>query len=245
MKTRIIFLALLLAPAPPSLAQTYIYYKYTSGTGFIVNNEGNVITNAHVVRNCKSISILTPRGEEDAKLVDADTKNDLAVLKTAYIAKGLAPLRWNISDLRVGDSVVMLGYPGREGSKGQESYKKTRIVSLKGPAGEAQWLQLKSVAEHGNSGGPVLDSSGNVIAVITGIAQIYNADEQGHPVGSMLSQSDIAITLPALQEFLRLRGISFYESGSSGASYDDSRLHDEALDYTVPVRCITSTETRS
>ncbi len=224
--------------AMPSFAQQMIYYKISSGTGFLINNDGHVVTNEHVVRGCKSISILTPKGEEQADLVATHPERDLAVLKTAYIGKTTAPMRWNISDLHVGDGVVVMGYPGQEGSTGHSQYKKTSITSLKGPTGEDQWIQLASVASKGNSGGPVLDGSGNVIAVISGMAMTYHVGADGKPIGAPVKKSDVAITLAALQDFLRDHGVSFYESTSGNVAYGDGVLRDNARNFIVPVRCI-------
>jgi serine protease Do len=224
--------------ATPALAQQTVLYKISSGTGFVVNNEGHVITNAHVVKACKSISILTAKGEEQAELVAADSTQDLAVLKTGYISPYNAPLRWNIRDLKVGDPVVVMGYPGQEGSTGHYKFKKSTITSLKGPTGQDSYIQLSSVAAHGNSGGPVLDGSGNVIAVISGTALTYRADANGKPLGDPVGQSDVAITLAALQQFLRANRISFYETPSGMVAYGDGVLRDNAKNFTFPVRCI-------
>ena len=234
----------LMMAAPLAYAQTTLYYKISSGTGFVINNTGNIVTNAHVVKACKSISILTPKGEEQATLVASDAKQDLAVLKTSYISQYIAPLRWNIRDLRVGDDVIVMGYPGQAGANGHYEYKKTRITSLAGPTGEERLIQLASVAAHGNSGGPVLDGSGNVIAVISGMAVTYQADRDGKPTGNALGQSDVAITLAALQDFLHAHSIDFYESSSGLVAYGDGVLRDNAHHFILPVRCIQSVEQR-
>lgn len=225
----------------PAFAQQTVVYKISSGTGFVVNNEGHVVTNAHVVKACKSISILTMKGEEQAELVAADSAQDLAVLKTGYISPYNAPLRWNISELKVGDGVVVMGYPGQEGSTGNYVFKKTTVTSLKGPTGENRFIQLASVASKGNSGGPVLDGSGNVIAVISGTALTYRADSEGKPTGNAIGQADVAITLEALQDFLRANRINFYETPSGLIAYGDGVLRDNAKNFIVPVRCIQDT----
>ena len=235
---------LTLAVATSAVAQPMVYYHYLSGTGFVINNEGDVITNAHVVKDCQSISILTAKGEEQAVLVAADTKQDLAVLKTHYLSPSIAPLRLNISDLKVGDDVIIMGYPGKEGAAGHYQFKKTKVLSLKGPGGQDRWIQLASVAAQGNSGGPVLDTNGNVIAVIAGMTLSYQADDNGNPVGSPLSQSDVAIPLAALQGFLHEHEISFYESNSDGRAYRDGDLRDNAHNFILPVRCIQDVVTR-
>ena len=234
----IIWCFYLLFSTLPALAQQTVLYKISSGTGFVVNNEGHVVTNAHVLKRCKSISILTAKGEEQAQLVAADAEQDLAVLKTGFVSPFTAPLRWNIRDLKVGDSVVVMGYPGQEGSTGHYKFRKTSITSLKGPTGEDRFIQLTSVAAQGNSGGPVLDGSGNVIAVISGTALTYRADAGGQPVGNAIGQTDVAITLAALQDFLRANRINFYESASGLVAYGDGVLRDNAKNFIVPVRCI-------
>lgn len=231
--------ALLAVPfALSAQAQQSVLYKISSGTGFVINNEGHVVTNAHVVTGCQSISILTGKGEVEAKLIAADSGRDLAVLKTGYISPYNAPLRWNISELKVGDGVIIMGYPGQEGSTGHYVYKKTSITSLKGPTGEPNFLQLASVASKGNSGGPVLDGTGNVIAVISGTALTYRADSAGKPTGNPIGQADVAITLAALQDFLRSNRINFYENPSGLIAYGDGVLRDNAKNFTFPVRCI-------
>jgi S1-C subfamily serine protease len=244
MHLRPIFLFLALTMALPALAQQATYYRISSGTGFVINNEGNVVTNAHVVKGCQSISILTAKGEEQAGLVAADTEMDLAVLKTPYISPSIAPLRWNISDLRVGDDVIVMGYPGEQGASGHYQFKKTKLVSLKGPAGEEKWIQLASVAAKGNSGGPVLDTSGNVIAVISGMAMTYRVNPDGGLSEKAVGRSDVAIPLAALEDFLHEHAIHSYASASGLVAYSDGALRDNARNFIVPVRCIQDVESR-
>lgn len=151
---------------------------------------------------------------------------------------GVAPLRWNISELSVGAPVQVIGFPGKAGVDGHYSFKKTSVTSLVGPTGEPRWLQLGSVAEHGNSGGPVLDVAGNVIGVISGMAQTYRVASDGRPEDKPIAQTDIAITLNTLQDFLHENNVSFYESASGLIAYADGALESNALKFTVPIRCI-------
>lgn len=219
-------------------AQTLTYFKISSGTGFVINRGGDIVTNAHVLRDCQSIGVLGEGGETPAALVASDPARDLAVIRAPLDARMMvAPLRWNISDLNVGDSVVLLGFPGQAGAEGHASFKKTTVTALTGPRGEDDWIQLSSVAEQGNSGGPVLDTAGHVIAVIAGIAQTYHADASGRPTGPVVGQSDVAITLGALQDFLQAHGIPFYQSETGAVGYADPILVSNAHKFIVPIRC--------
>ena len=231
---------ILLLVAPLALAQTTIL-KISAGTGFVISRNGNIITNAHVVRGCESINVHTPQGDLPATLRASDAEHDLAVLEVKGLSGApTAPLRWNIGALKVGDPVVVMGFPGKEGVNGHYSFKTTTVTSLMGPTGEPRWIQLASVAEHGNSGGPVLDMTGNVIGVISGMAQTYRVGRDGKPEDKPLTQTDVAITLPTLQDFLHRNAISFYESPSGLVGYAYNALEANAVKFIVPVRCIQS-----
>ena len=230
--------------APIVTAQTTLL-KISAGTGFVVNPNGNVVTNAHVVRNCQSMTVLTPHGDTPATLIASDETHDLAVLDVHGLSGvPMAPLRWNIKDLKVNDPVEMIGFPGQAGMEGHVTFKKTTVTSLVGPTGEPLWIQLASVAEHGNSGGPVLDGSGNVIAVISGMAQTYRLTADGKPEAQPIQQSDVAITMASLQDFLNNNRVSFYESASGMTNYDDRRIEENALKFIVSVRCVQSKTNR-
>jgi S1-C subfamily serine protease len=229
--------------AVPAFAQQATYYKLSTGTGFVINNDGHVVTNEHVVQGCQSISILTAAGEKSATLVAADADTDLAVVKTAFIPKNFAPLRLNIDRLAVGDDVVVMGYPGTQGANGQATYKRSRVTGLLGPNGQEGWIQLTRAAEHGNSGGPVLDTSGNVIGVVRGMALTYRAGANGQPEGQPVSGFDIAITLPILQNFLRRHSIGFYQTYTGGLQDSDNRIAEDGREFIVSIRCVQGTET--
>ena len=242
-RTALVLILTLLATLSAASAQqpTQMLVKISAGTGFFINREGDIVTNAHVLHDCKSMSVHTTQGERPVTLRARDTEHDLAVLRMQGPVPEVAPLRWNIREVKVGDAVIVMGYPGEEGVANQYAFRKTQIIGLSGPTGEANWLQLGDVAEHGNSGGPVLDTTGNVIAVMTGKAKTYrvetgNVDSHQNP--TLIGESDVAITLTALQDFLHRNSIPFYEASSGDAGYADAQLEEKANQFIVPVRCI-------
>lgn len=243
---RPLLISLLLLAASPVLAQQAmvpVVMKVSAGTGFFVNHGGDLVTNAHVINQCQNISVRTLTGERAATLQAIDRTRDLAVLHVVGGAPvpAIASLRWNIRDLKIGDEVVLMGYPGQEGIAGHYQFKKSTVTALKGPTDEPQWLQLTSVAQHGNSGGPVLDGTGNVIGVITGNATTlrYALDASGNRVGSgeQIGNADVAITLPVLEDFLRQHNVGYFQASSGSTAYADILQERRANRFIVPIRC--------
>lgn len=239
---RLILLGLMvLVLAGPAFAQpTRWLVQFSSGTGFYINKSGHLITNAHVVKNCQNIAVRSGSAMLPAREVARDEKRDLAVLKVDGPAPSIAPLRWNIAALSPGDPVVLYGFPGEAGAQGKARYTRTTVTGLTGPTGEPQWLQLRSVAQQGNSGGPVLDTTGNVIAVIAGRAETYRTATSGNAKPQLVGLSDIAITLAALKDFLHDNRIPFYEASSGLVAYADGILERNAGKFITQVQCVHS-----
>jgi serine protease Do len=140
------------------------------GSGFIISTDGLVLTNAHVVREAKQVTVkLSDRHEFSAKVLGVDTATDIAVLKIA--AKGLPTVR--LGDARavqVGDYVLAIGAPF-----GFEQTATQGIVSAKGRSlpGDSYvpFIQTDAAVNPGNSGGPLFDAAGRVVGIN---AQIYS-----------------------------------------------------------------------
>ncbi len=140
------------------------------GSGFIVSTDGLVLTNAHVVRDAKQVTVrLSDRREFAAKVLGSDPATDIAVLKVD--AKGLPTVALgDARSLQVGDWVLAIGAP-----YGFEQTATQGIVSAKGRSlpGESvvPFIQTDAAVNPGNSGGPLFDAAGRVVGVN---AQIYS-----------------------------------------------------------------------
>ena len=140
------------------------------GSGFIVSADGLILTNAHVVRDAKDVVVkLTDRREFQAKVLGADPKTDIAVLKIDAKDLPVVPLG-NVKDLRVGDWVLAIGSPF-----GFENTVTAGVVSAKGRSlpddGYVPFIQTDVAVNPGNSGGPLFNSNGEVVGIN---AQIYS-----------------------------------------------------------------------
>jgi serine protease Do len=155
-----------------------------SGSGFIIDPAGIVVTNHHVVRETESITITLPgeRGSYTAELVGADPKTDLAVLRILDTDGRRFPFleRGRSSEARVGDWAIAVGNPlGQlEGSLtvGVISAKGRSDLAIAGGAPAYQdFIQTDAAINFGNSGGPLVDINGRAIGINTAI----NASGQG------------------------------------------------------------------
>ncbi len=139
------------------------------GSGFIISEDGLILTNAHVVRDAKEVMVhLSDRREFAAKVLGADPATDVAVLRIQ--AKGLPTVALGrLSDVEVGDRVLAIGAP-----YGLEQTATQGIISAKGRSlpGESvvPFLQTDAAVNPGNSGGPLFDGQGRVVGIN---AQIY------------------------------------------------------------------------
>jgi serine protease Do len=138
------------------------------GTGFAISNDGYVATNYHVVKGANAIYIQTHKGETlKAYLVAQEPSADLAILKVENknFRFGKTPLPYTIakSVSGLGQKVFTIGYP-----KDEVVYNEGYISCDNGYEGDAHSYQLEITANPGQSGSPVLDKYGSVIALITG-----------------------------------------------------------------------------
>jgi S1-C subfamily serine protease len=145
-----------------------------TGSGFVADNKGNILTNAHVVQGASKIEVgFSENKFIGAKLVGKDTSNDVAVLKVNLSKDQLKPIQLgNSSEARVGDPVVAIGNPF-----GLDRTVTAGIVSalqrqLKAPNGFtiSDVIQTDAAINPGNSGGPLIDAHGRVIGMNSQIA---------------------------------------------------------------------------
>ena len=140
------------------------------GSGFIVSSDGIILTNAHVVKDAKEVTVkLTDRREFRAKVLGSDPKTDVAVLRID--AKNLPVVSiGKTSELRVGEWVLAIGSPF-----GFENTVTAGVVSAKGRSlpddSAVPFIQTDVAVNPGNSGGPLFNARGEVVGINS---QIYS-----------------------------------------------------------------------
>jgi serine protease Do len=142
------------------------------GSGFIIDKEGYIITNNHVVQGAEEIKVKLADGREfTAKVIGRDPKTDLALIKISSSFESLPSLPLGDSDkMRVGDWVLAIGNPfGLEETVTQGIISATGRVIGSGPYDN--FLQTDAPINPGNSGGPLINLRGEVIGINTAIIQ--------------------------------------------------------------------------
>ncbi|MSO40921.1 MAG: trypsin-like serine protease [Solirubrobacterales bacterium] len=146
-----------------------------TGSGFVIDGDGHILTNAHVVEGASQIRVQLAKDSEplDAQVVGADTSSDVAVLKVEADSSDLHPLALgNSDDAAVGDPVVAIGNPfglDRTVTSGIVSALQRQIQAPNGFSID-DVIQTDAAINPGNSGGPLIDSSGRVIGINSQIA---------------------------------------------------------------------------
>jgi S1-C subfamily serine protease len=145
----------------------------STGSGFVIDESGDILTNAHVVEGATKVTVDLGDKTYDAKIVGRDTSSDVALLKVGADKKALHPLSFgNSSELQVGDPVVAIGNPfglDRTVTTGIVSALQRKIEAPNGFSIE-HVIQTDAAINPGNSGGPLIDGRGRVIGINSQIA---------------------------------------------------------------------------
>jgi len=138
------------------------------GSGFVISEDGYIVTNNHVIENADEISIEFFDGsKKDAKLIGTDPKTDIALLKVES-DKPLPFVQFGDSDqMRVGDWVMAMGNPLGQGFSVSAGIVSARNRELSGTYDD--YLQTDAAINRGNSGGPLFNMDGQVVGVNTAI----------------------------------------------------------------------------
>jgi putative serine protease PepD len=197
-----------------------------TGSGFVVDGSGHVVTAAHVVEGASSIKVAFANGTtRTATVTGRDEATDVAVLKVDPAGLTLHPLKLGSSAaLKSGDALAAIGSPF-----GYQESISTGIVSgvdrtIDAPNGftVAHAIQTDAALNPGNSGGPILDASGRVIGIADQIATGGSNSEQGSGVGFAVPIDVVGGELSKLESGQTVRhaflGVSTTEStGTTGA----------------------------
>ena len=204
----------------------------SSGSGFFVDKAGHILTNYHVVGNCTHVSVVAADKRLRADVVARDPTLDLALLKAATVTTAYATFR-AAAPPRAGETVIAAGFPLR-GLLASGPIVSTGIVNaVSGIRDDTTRFQISAPVQPGNSGGPLLDASGNVIGVVV---SKLDAVKLAQATGDMPQNVNFAIKGDSARVFLEKNGIT-PRTGTWTRAIDAVGVAAIAKSMTVPVDC--------
>ena len=208
---------------PPPQAAAKQKPQSGSGSGFFVSKMGHVITNAHVVKNCKKVTIGDNANKQvPAELINTDRSNDLALLKLSTLEMASAESKSLIQklgivivplaskgllrseDVKLGEKVLVAGYPYGDLFSNTMKVTSGIVSATRGLGDDSGRFQLDAAVQPGNSGGPIYDSGGNIVGVV--VSQL-NKMNMAKAIGSLPENVNFGIKASTVRQFLTSSGL--------------------------------------
>ena len=206
----------------------------SSGTGFVVG-AGRVLTNDHVAQGCAEVRVRTSGGRElTATLAANDSQRDLALLTVQGDAGPALPFRSG-PELRRGEGVVTYGFPLAGLLSSGPTLTTGEVSALAGLRDNPRQFQISAPVQPGNSGGPLLDGSGNVVGVVV---SKLNAQRVARSTGDIPQNVNFAIKGTEALDFLRRNGVQPRLAQSAGPPRGAAEVGEVAHPSTVFLRCM-------
>ncbi len=202
-----------------------------SGSGYIVTSEGHLITNAHVVEGCRSVTVSVGTDHVQARVAARDPVNDLALLASDLKPKSVAVLRTGV---RLGESIAVFGFPLHGLLATSGNFTLGNVTAVAGIGDDTRMVQISAPVQPGNSGGPLLDQAGNVVGTV--VAKI-NAIKLARITNDLAENINFAIKSSIVTSFLEANGISFRTGSLGNDTLSPPDLAARASGFSVSVEC--------
>jgi S1-C subfamily serine protease len=207
--------------------------RVSSGSAFLINAQGDALTNQHVVSDCDEVRVRLATGEVvPAALVVQDRQNDLALLHLSS-----APTQWLVfrdgRDAQQGEELVAVGFPLADDLASGAKVTTGVVSALAGMKDDTRFLQISAPVQLGNSGGPLLDMSGNVAGVVS---NKLNALRMLMFTGDIPQNINFALKASLAKSFLEATGVR-YETRASQQALSTTQVSTQARQSTVFIEC--------
>ncbi|QNH35632.1 trypsin-like peptidase domain-containing protein [Aminobacter sp. MDW-2] len=209
----------------------------SSGTGFLINSDGWLITNAHVLEGCQRATIPSLGEATEWKI---DKQNDLAAVKLVG-GTGKPFLHLQSSQPRLGEDIAAFGFPLHGVLSDSIKVTTGNINSLVGIDNDTRYMQISAPLQPGNSGGPVVDHKGAILGVATAVLGSKFVGETG-----ILPQNvNFALRVNVLELFLQSRDISYQTAEAGQSPLSTADLAERVAPAVVQVLCHGSVQVAS
>jgi S1-C subfamily serine protease len=191
-------------PDPPKKPEPEAEKGPSTGTGFFVSTAGHILTNAHVVDECRQLSVQPLGGlPEAARVMALDRTNDLALILSPIKPPYVPVLS---TAVRTGDTVAVYGFPLSGGLSRTGNFTVGTISAIAGLYDNTSQIQISAPVQPGNSGGPVLDGTGNIIGVVV---SKLNALAVANKINDIPQNVNFAIKSSVALNFLETNSVPF------------------------------------
>lgn len=205
-------------------------YRVANGTGFFVTAEGHVVTNQHVIEGCNQIQVHSEGRMSPASVLGQDSVNDLALLKTSQVPKGVFLLAENNPQLL--DDIIAAGFPFGESVSSTVKVTKGIVSSLSGLGDNSGQIQIDAALQPGNSGGPIVNLQGNVVGVAVAKLDVEKSIES---FGAIPENVNFGIKLSSLKTFLNDNNVDYGVGNERGVRNEE--LGRQITNATVLLSC--------
>jgi len=200
----------------------------TTGSGFFISKLGHILTNEHVVSQCRSVSVGDNANKQvTASIIDKDKRNDLALLRISSMETASAETQSLISklsakklgmtvvplasdglmrsdDIVLGESVLVAGFPYGELYSNTIKVTGGMVSAVRGMGDDSAQFQMDAAVQPGNSGGPIYDENGNIVGVV--VAQL-DPLKVAKTIGSLPQNVNFGIKASTVRQFLTAAGL--------------------------------------
>ena len=207
--------------------------KITTGSGIVATRDGMIVTNHHVVDGCSAIVVLdSSRIRTPAERVASDSKNDLALIRASRSFPEVAAFRKGVQ-LQAGESVIVVGYPLASILGSEPNVAFGYVSATTGLRGDASTFQISAPVHKGNSGGPILDQSGNVTGIVSAKLDALAVQKR---TGDLPQNISFGVKGEVAQSFLEAQNVS-YQSGAAKRKLENTEVAAIGKAITVLVAC--------
>lgn len=205
-------------------------YKVASGSGFYVSIQGHIITNQHVIDGCNNMKVHSKGNVLETTKIAEDRRNDLALLKISG-----SPIQvFALSDESPFplQEIIVAGYPFGDKLSSTLKFTQGIVSSVAGLGNDYSQIQIDAALQPGNSGGPILDEYGNVVAVAVAKLSMKKILED---YGVIPENTNFGVKVSAVKNLMEGNGVPFKSPSNKMISKKD--LSKKATDGTVFLSC--------
>ena len=173
-----------------------------SGTGFFINKSGNIVSNNHVIDECTSVKVHYKGDAKEVKILATDRANDLSLMKSDVVPEDVFAI--SNEDAGLLEDIYVAGYPFGKAVSSSVKVTKGVVSALTGIGNNYSNIQIDAALQPGNSGGPIINKKGNVVAVAVAKLDYKKVIKD---FGAIPEGTNFGIKASTVQQFIKANNV--------------------------------------